>query len=55
MAKRGLGGNITQHGGASYRGGDCMRCIVCGVHIFYGDRCETHKQQLRQRRRRKPR
>ena len=31
------------------------RCIACQRPIVYGDRCETHKQELRQRRRRKPR
>ena len=47
--------NITRHGGASARGGREMRCITCGVRIVYGERCETHKRELRQRQRRKPR
>jgi hypothetical protein len=47
--------NITRHGGASARGTAAARCINCGVVIFYGERCEKHKQELRQRQRRKPR
>jgi hypothetical protein len=45
-------GNLTKHAGASARGAG-MRCIKCGVVIFYGDRCETHKQELRRRQRRR--
>jgi hypothetical protein len=47
--------NITRHGGASARGGRERRCINCGVVIYFGERCETHKRELRQRQRRKPR
>jgi hypothetical protein len=31
------------------------RCLGCHRPIFYGDRCEACKRELRQRRRRKPR
>jgi hypothetical protein len=52
---KGLSGNTTRHFGASARGGRTMRCIACGVPIFYGERCEKHKRELHQRRKRKPR
>jgi hypothetical protein len=55
MGKRGLGCNIARHAGANARGGRAQRCINCGVIIFYGERCEKHKQDLHQRKRRKPR
>jgi hypothetical protein len=31
------------------------RCIGCKRHIVWGERCESCKQELRQRKRRKPR
>ena len=34
---------------------ETIRCIVCKRRIAWGDRCEQHKQELRQRQRRKPR
>jgi hypothetical protein len=30
-------------------------CLSCNRRIFYGDRCPSCQQRLRQRRRRKPR
>jgi hypothetical protein len=54
VGKGALSCNITRHAGANTRGGG-LRCIKCGVVIFYGERCETHKRELRQRRKRKPR
>jgi hypothetical protein len=48
-------GNITLHAGGNLRGRTDMRCLKCGVRIFYGDRCEKHKRELLKRRKRKPR
>jgi hypothetical protein len=55
VGKSRLSCNVTRHAGASTRGGAQQRCITCGVVIFYGERCEKHKRELRQRRKRKPR
>jgi hypothetical protein len=40
-------------GPSASRGGN--RCIACKRHIVYGDRCQDCREQLRQRKRRKPR
>ena len=51
---KGLSGNVTRHFGSDPRG-QGRRCIKCGDRILYGERCPPCQQDLRKRRKRKPR
>jgi hypothetical protein len=55
MGKRpGKFGNLTRHASDNLRGNN-RRCVKCGNPIVYGERCPPCAQELRQRRKRKPR
>lgn len=51
MAKHHFNVGITGKGRSTRWG----HCLGCGRRIFYGDRCPPCAQELRQRKRRKPR